>query len=240
MNTILKDTGINLVLVLLLTLIWSCREKHKLEQPVKAAYVTKQISPVVKELLQFSNITFTDTTNISSLLDFKVIDENGKVIISDLEKNTKIYKNLIKGRSTSNLPIFEIIGSDKVILVAQGRGNIGAIWAKILIDNKIKEILELQFQHIAESEGYGATITQSSFENQFVGKVLETDSNDFGLKQNGVDLIEGAHMIDGISGSTITSKATVEMINQGLQKYRNYLEQPLDHLETNNTTNSKK
>ncbi len=240
MNTILKDTGIKLALVLIPALIWNCREKHELDRPVKAMYVTEQISPVLKELLVFANVTFTDTTNISSLLGFKFIDENGEVIISDPEKNTKLYKNLVKGRSTSKLPLFEILGSDEVILVIQSRGNIGAIWAKIIIDNKRKEILELQFQHMAESEGYGAGITQESYENQFVGKVFETNLKDFGLKQNGVDLIEGSHMIDGISGSTITSKATVEMINQGLQKYRNYLEQPLDDLETDNITNSKK
>jgi len=240
MNTKVKNKKICLVLILLLTLTRSCKEKPVINKSFNEVKVMKQISPEIKELLQFANITYTDTTNISSLLVFKVIDEDDEVVISDLEKNTKIYKNLIKGRSTSKLPIFEIIGSDKVILVGQSRGNIGAIWTKILIDNKRKEILELQFQHMAESEGYGAGITQESYENQFVGKVFETNSKDFGLKQNGVDLIEGAHMIDGISGSTITSKGTVEMINQGLQKYRNYLEQPLDDLETDNTTNSKK
>ena len=160
---------------------------------------------------------------------FKTIDENSKVTNSDSEKNTKIYKNIIKGRSTSSLLIFEIIGSDEVILVIPGRGNIGAIWAKILIDNKRKEILKLQFEHMVESEGYGAGITQDSYENQFIGKVSENDSNDFGLKQSGMTLIEGNSMTDGISGATITSKATVEMINQGLQNYWNSMERTLDN-----------
>jgi len=225
MNTKVNNIKICLVLILLLTLTWNCREKVVAEQSLKEVKTTKQISPVVKELLEFANITFTDTTKLSSLLAFKVIDANGKVTISDSERSTKIYKNIIKGRSTSSMPVFEIIGSDKVILVLQNRGNIGAIWAKILIDNKRREFLKLQFGHMAESEGYGAGITQESFENQFIGKVFETDSNDFGLKQNGVSLIEGAYMVDGISGATITNKATVEMINQGLQKYRNYLAQ---------------
>jgi Na+-transporting NADH:ubiquinone oxidoreductase subunit C len=228
MNTKVKNKKICLVLILLLTLTWNCREKVVAEQSLNIVKVTKQISPVVKELLEFANVTFTDTTNISSLIDFKLIDENGKVTISDSERNTKVYKIIIKGKSTSSLPVFEIIGSDKVILVLQNRGNIGAIWAKILIDNNRKEILELQFQHLAESEGYGAGITQESFENQFIGKVFETDSNDFGLKQNGVSLIEGGHMVDGISGATITNKATLEMINQGLQKYRSYLDRRSD------------
>ena len=100
--------------------------------------------------------------------------------------------------------------------------------------------MKLQFEHMAESEGYGAAITQSSFENQFVGIVLDPDLKDFGLKQNGVVLIEGVNMIDGISGATITSKAGIKMINQGLLKYRNYLKQPLVQLETDNITNSKK
>lgn len=57
-----------------------------------------------------------------------------------------------------------------------------------------------------------------------MGLVLDPDSKDFGLKQDGIVLIEGIHMIDGISGATITCKAAVEMINQGIQKYRNYLD----------------
>jgi len=228
MNTMLKNTGINLVLGILLTLIWNCREKAVVEQPLKEVNVTKQISPVVKEFLEFANIPFTDTTTISSLMAFKTIDENSKVTNSDSEKNTKIYKNIIKGRSTSSLLIFEIIGSDEVILVIPGRGNIGAIWAKILIDNKRKEIFKLQFEHMVESEGYGDGITQDSYENQFIGKVSGNDSNDFGLKQNSITLIEGNSMTDGISGATITSKATVEMINQGLQKYGDYLDHTLN------------
>ncbi|MGB5388023.1 MAG: hypothetical protein WBN20_14670 [Eudoraea sp.] len=136
MNTILKDARIKLALILIPTLIWNCREKHELEQSVKAVYVSEQISPVVKELLVFANVTFTDTTNISSLLAFKFIDENGKVTNSDSEKNTKIYKNILKGKATSILPIFEIIGSDKEIFVVQNRGNIGGVWAKILVDKK--------------------------------------------------------------------------------------------------------
>ena len=158
----LKNTGINLVLGILLTLIWNCREKAVMEQPLKEVNVTKQISPVVKEFLEFANITFTDTATISSLMTFKTIDKNSNVTNSDSEKNTKIYKNIIKGRSTSSLLVFEIIGSDEVILVIPGRGNIGAIWAKILIDNKKKEILKLQYEHMVESEGYGAGITQDS------------------------------------------------------------------------------
>ncbi|MEP0132532.1 MAG: FMN-binding protein [Eudoraea sp.] len=227
MNTKVKNKKICLVLILLLPLTWNCREKAVVEHSLKEANVTKQISPELKELLEFAKISFADTTKLSSLLVFKLIDENDDVIISDSETTTKIYKNIIKGRSTSSLPIFEIIGSDKVILAVQNRGFSGSIWAKILIDNNRKEILGLQFKHKAESEGYGAGITQEPYESQFVGKVFQTDLNDFGLKQNGVSLIKGNTMIDGISGSTITCKATVEMINQGFQKYQSYLDQPL-------------
>ena len=226
MNTLLKNSGINFIFLLLIGIIWNCKEKRELELPPQETSVTKQISPAIKELLQFANINFTDTTDISNLLVFKLIDKNGEVLISDLEKNTKIYKNLIKGRSTSELLIFENIESDEAILVIQSRGSVGAIWSKIIIDNNRKKILKLQFEHMAESEGYGDAIIQSSFENQFVGIVLGTDLRDFGLKQNGMALIEGANMIDGISGATITSKAAVEMINNGLLKYQNYMNQP--------------
>lgn len=71
---------------------------------------------------------------------------------------------------------------------------------------------------MAESEGYGAEINQEAFENQFIGKAIYGDSNSFGLNQAGRTIIEGYTMVDGLSGATITSKAAVEMINNGLLK----------------------
>ncbi len=231
MSSILSNKGISLVLALLHTLIWSCKEKPVINKPFNEVKVTRQITPEIKELLQFAKIPFTDTTTVSRLIQFKLIDENGEVRLSDSEENTKAYRNLIKGKATSVLPIFEIIGSDQVILVVQNRGNIGNIWAKILLNKKSKETLDISFDHMAESEGYGAGITLGTFENQFVGKVLDPVSNSFGLNQKGKVLIMGVHMIDGISGATITSKATVEMMNRGMQKYQNYLDQTSDHLK---------
>lgn len=238
MSSNLSIKGISLVIALLCTLIWSCKEKPSINKPLNEVKVTSQITPEIKELLKFAKITYTDTTTVSHLLQFKLIDENGEIRLSDSEENTKAYRNLIKGKATSVLPIFEIIGSDQVIFVVQNRGNIGNIWAKILLDKKSKETLDISFDHMAESEGYGAGITMGPFENQFVGIVLDTDSNSFGLNQKGKVLIEGVHMIDGISGATITSKATVEMMNQGVQKYRKYLEQQMPHLEALTNTNS--
>jgi len=219
------NTWINWALALLLAANWSCREKLVTKKPYNEVTVPREISQEIKELLNFAKVSFTDTTTISRLIQFKLIDVNGEVRLSDSKENTKVYRNLIKGKATSVLPIFEIIGSDKVIFVVQNRGNIGNIWAKILIDIKSKETLDISFDHLAETEGYGAGITQGTFENQFVGKKLDLDLNSFGLNQNGRVLIEGVHMIDGISGATITNEATVQMINQGLQKYRNYLDQ---------------
>jgi len=128
-----------LTLVLLFAGNWSCRDKPVIEKSVnEESNLTKpkQITTEEKKLLNFAKITFTDTTNISSLLVFKLINENGEVSISDSEQNAKIYKNILKGKATSILPIFEIIGSDKEIFVVQNRGNIGGIWAKFLVDKK--------------------------------------------------------------------------------------------------------
>ena len=36
--------------------------------------------------------------------------------------------------------------------------------------------------------------------------------------------MKGNHEIDGLSGATITSKAVVEMMNEGLKSYATYLE----------------
>ena len=127
MSCSLSNKGISLVIALLYTLIWSCKEKPVINKPLNEVKVTSQITPEIKELLKFAKITYTDTTTVSHLIQFKLIDKNGEIRLSDSEENTKAYRNLIKGKATSALPIFEIIGSDQVIFVVQNTANIGNI-----------------------------------------------------------------------------------------------------------------
>ncbi|GAA4274827.1 FMN-binding protein [Aquimarina gracilis] len=184
---------------------------------------TLQIPSLVKELTTFANITINEKTNLAEVFVVKQIDEEGEITSIDLKSGTTLYKKALSNQS-NNRPIFEVINSNNIILMTKSNGYTGAIWSKILVDKSTLEILKVQFDHKGESEGYGADFTLSSFENKFVGNKISFRSKTFGLTQDDKLLVQGEHKIDGISGATITSKAAVEMMNNGLLKYKGYLQ----------------
>ena len=204
---------------------WQCRQNTK-ETQVKPEIkqVIKTNPKIILDLTDFANLEISDTTDIDPILNFKVIDSSGNLQRIDMNEATKAFKKMMTTKKSVNLPLFEIKDSEKVVAVFQGRGYVGPIWALLLIDNKSQQIEKIQFDHSAETEGYGDAMSYSSFENQFTGRKLSSDLQNFGLRQNNSLIIEGIHEVDGLSGATETSEAAVEMINEGLNSYKVYLQ----------------
>lgn len=189
---------------------------------------TKTISvsaPVLEELVQFANLSPTDSTALPTLFLVKEIDESGTISEIDVERAAALYKKMTNRGHAVSFPIFEIKNTETVILPLQGVGFGGAIWAKVLVDKQTLEIKKIAFEHKAESDGYGAGMTQTSFENQFVGKKINLEQHSFELKKAMEKSNDDGHVIDGISGATVTNEGIVEMLNVGLQSYRNYLDE---------------
>ncbi len=212
--------------LILLFLIGGCKQKKEVEKPEieESKQETKILmSPIFKELVKFGEIKFEEESDISELLDAKKIDTSGVLTDIDIKSGIVLYKEVLNKKTPVAYPIFEISNSKKTILLVRGHGYTGAIWAKILVDKTNLEIQKVQFDHKAESEGYGADITLSSFENKFIGTKISFTSTPFGLIQSDKIIMKGDQKIDGISGATITSEATVKMINDGLLNYQNYL-----------------
>lgn len=212
---------------MLVFLIWNCKQKPnstqpKVEKPKQLTEDIRQLSPVIIELVEFMDRTHADTTDINKLIHFKGIDENGVIETIDSDRYVKLYKEQMNSQQVGVLPIFELRNTNKTVLMVNGKGYAGSIWAKILVDKTTQEIEKIEFGHKAESEGYGAAFTQTSFENQFVGAKINFESNTFTVNQGGRHIDS---MIDVISGATETSEAAVKMVNEGLQKYRGYLSQ---------------
>lgn len=213
-----------IALIFLLALFCQCKESKADTQIQKVQEVkTNPVPRIIVELAEFSGVLVSDTTDISSLLNFKMIDSTGRLLDTEMDEVAKGFKLLMTGKKVTSFPILELKNSDKAILMVQGRGYGGDIWAKLLVDKKTMQIEKLELDHAAESEGYGAGITYSSFEEQFTGTDLSLDKPSFGLRQSGEVLVKGKHYIDGISGATVTCDGVVKMVNLGLQPYQDYL-----------------
>ena len=177
------------------------------------------------DLIEFAGLNLTDTTNFEELLNIKEIDSNGLVKDLETDRAARAFKQKMTTKESTRLPFLEIQNSDEIVVVFQGKGYGGPIWALALIDTQKQTIEKLSLDHSAESDGYGAAMTYSSFENQFVDRDLSLDEYNFGLKQNDKMLIEGIHEIDGLAGATETGNAVIEMINNGIKSYEIYLKQ---------------
>ena len=126
-------------------------------------------------------------------------------------------------KKADSYPIIELKKTDSVVLMLQGRGYGGPIWAYLLLNKESMSIEKLQFDHKAESEGYGADMTYNSFESQFTKKPLLPETVGFRLSEEGKNSEPGFYEVDGISGATQTSNAAIDMMNYGLSIYNNYL-----------------
>jgi Na+-transporting NADH:ubiquinone oxidoreductase subunit C len=199
-------------------------EKSKTEQTKQKQETIKERPLIIKELLKFVDTTLSVGSDVNQIFVFKEIDANGTVEIIDTDRAVTLYRELVKRKEVISLPIFELKDTDTAILLVRSKGFGGTIWAKVWVDNETLEIIKIEFDHKAESDGYGAAMTQTSFESQFVGAKINFDKNSFDLQNNIEKRIDNGRLIDGISGATMTSEAVIEMVNKGLLKYREYLD----------------
>jgi Na+-transporting NADH:ubiquinone oxidoreductase subunit C len=215
-------------LLLLMFLVCTCKQNKETAQP-KFEEVTQQPKAVTKlpaviwELAKFAESTFSDSTNIDSLMIFKELDATGSVNPINMTRAVSLYKAMTRPGQVTVMPIFEIQNTDNSILPLQGKGFGGPIWANVLVDRKTLEIKRVAFEHKAESEGYGDAMTQSSFENQFIGTKINLDQNTFLLQRNMEKRDDDGVLIEGISGATMTTQGAIRMVNEGMKSYQNYL-----------------
>ena len=203
---------------------WQCREKPSgLKVEIEAVEAKKATPKIILDLAEFADLAISDTTTIDNLLNIKEIDSMGNAQIMEIDQAARAFKQKMSTKISPSLPLLEIQDSDKVVIVFQGKGYGGPIWAKVLINKESQQIDKLLLDHRAESDGYGSAMTYSSFEGQFTDRVINHEKQTYGLKQNNKMLIEGEYVVDGLSGATQTSKAVVEMMNNGLNSYGAYL-----------------
>ncbi|WP_190811000.1 FMN-binding protein [Flagellimonas sp. S3867] len=215
------------ILVVFVSMLFAC--KGKTEKVVKQPTIIevekpKKLPSEMVKISEFAGITLSDTVDINSQIRFKTIDQNGMVDTIEMEKAIKIYKTRFKSGKGDVYPIFEINNFEDAVITTVSKGYGGNIRGTFLINKNSLQIRKAEFEHIAESEGYGAAIAGTLFENQFVGATINFEKNTFGLKQNGKNIVKGENIIDGVSGATTTSKLTIDMVNDELKRYRAYFE----------------
>ncbi len=160
-----------------------------------------------------------------SLTETGAIDQNVNAFEIELNKELK------KPTQEQRFPIYEanVEGEKFYIIPLRGAGLWNAIWGYIALKDDKNTIKGAVFDHVGETAGLGAEITQQWFQNRFLGeKVFDNQGNLVGINVSKTnndpkDLDKDDHEVDAISGATITGDGVTDMIIERLTHYLPYL-----------------
>ena len=126
------------------------------------------------------------------------------------------------------LYVTNVDGVKSYVVPLRGAGLWNAIWGYIALKEDKNTIQGAVFDHVGETAGLGAEITQQWFQDRFVGeKIFDTGGNLVGINVSKTnndpkDLDKDDHEVDAISGATITGDGVTDMIRERLQHYLPY------------------
>jgi len=163
--------------------------------------------------------------------DQLAIQNDGSIDDSvDVFNNVKLSLELKKTPKDQDFPLYVAnIESEKYYIIPiRGNGLWNAIYGYISIKEDLNTIKGIVFDHIGETAGLGAEITQDWFIERFVDeKLFDINNNLVGIKvsktnndPNNTD--KNDHEVDAISGATITGDGVTDMIKERLEHYIPY------------------
>ncbi|MDA3910043.1 MAG: NADH:ubiquinone reductase (Na(+)-transporting) subunit C [Bacteroidales bacterium] len=162
----------------------------------------------------------------------RVVNSDGDLLEGQNAFKVDLKKEISKPVEDRSLPIFVSAnddGSTKLIIPLQGKGLWGPIWGYISLNDDMKTIYGASFDHKSETPGLGAEINTEKFQEQFLGKKILDENQEF----VSVKVVKGGaennnpHAVDAISGGTITSDGLEDMMFDCLKPYMNYFERVL-------------
>ncbi|MCL2416485.1 MAG: NADH:ubiquinone reductase (Na(+)-transporting) subunit C [Bacteroidales bacterium] len=155
-----------------------------------------------------------------------IVDDGRNPFDVELRDELRRLQDLERGRSTEEpaFPMFvsEINGQRKYIVPVIGRGLWGPLWGYVALRGDFNTIAGVVFDHAGETPGLGSQVAESWFHQQFVGKRIFDDNDNF----VSVRLMRGGatnpHGVDALSGGTITGDGLSETIQTSLENYVPY------------------
>ena len=138
-----------------------------------------------------------------------------------------------------NFPLYiaEVEGEKYYIVPLRGSGLWNAIFGYISLKDDINTIKGAVFDHLGETPGLGAEITQEWFRERFEEEKIYDEAGNF----IGVSVVKGNssqskddNKVDAISGATITGDGVSNMISERLRHYVPYFKTQTDVKVANN------
>jgi Na+-transporting NADH:ubiquinone oxidoreductase subunit C len=144
-----------------------------------------------------------------------------------------LAKELKKTDTEQNFPLYiaEVDGETYYIIPLRGAGLWNAIFGYIALQDDVNTIKGAVFDHLGETPGLGAEITQEWFRERFTDEKIFNENGEL----IGVSVVKGNastskddNKVDAISGATITGDGVSDMISERLQHYLPYFRSKTD------------
>lgn len=168
-----------------------------------------------------------------------VLDSEGQVkegaVAFDIDLASEIKNDPLE----QNFPLYiaEVEGEKYYIIPLRGAGLWNAIFGYISLQDDVNTIKGAVFDHLGETPGLGAEITQEWFRERFADEQIFDQSGNL----IGVSVVKGNsstakddNKVDAISGATITGDGISDMISERLKHYLPYFKSQTDIKVANN------
>lgn len=155
-----------------------------------------------------------------------VVNGEGKTFDGLEPLKLQLRKEYKKGKAEQRLPLYvsDIGGKKSFIIPMHGNGLWDYIGGYLALKPDYNTIQGAVFTHVAETPGLGAEINKDWFQDNFKDEKLVNDKGDFVgvVVKKGKQETDAMHMVDGISGATITGDGVQIMIDKNLRCYTSY------------------
>ncbi|HLT73264.1 MAG TPA: NADH:ubiquinone reductase (Na(+)-transporting) subunit C [Cyclobacteriaceae bacterium] len=188
-------------------------------------------------------------TDILALYDRRisstVVNYDGEIVTQDADDKPVVAEEVnIAGNYKLDpkerlYPVFRLVDENDTskveayILPVYGNGLWDRIWGYVALGPTVETIVGTSFDHKAETPGLGQRIATPEIQNRFVGKkIFDEDGKlvsvmmmkgEHGGGEASVSYYEDEpHMVDGMSGATLTANGVNAMMKSYLLGYRNF------------------
>ncbi len=213
---------------------------------IVVALLLALVSSGLKET-QTTNVKLDKKKQILSALQINLEDQDAaalydQYIVKELVVNTKaeilsevrgqafdidVVKETAKPLEDRKLPVYvaQMEGQIKYIIPLRGAGLWGPIWGYVALNDDKNTVFGTYFSHASETPGLGAEIALPKFQQEFVGKHILNDRNEFvsiAVMKAGQNS-DTQEQVYAISGGTITSKGVEAMLLNSIGQYEAFL-----------------
>ncbi|MCA0364923.1 MAG: NADH:ubiquinone reductase (Na(+)-transporting) subunit C [Bacteroidetes bacterium] len=190
-----------------------------------------QKTNILKSLLIYDKSAQEVEKIYSSQIEEIVVNGEGEIVNGEKPSGLVMKEEVAKPVKDRKLPVYIFKNSDgskNYVVPLYGVGLWGPVWGFLSFEKDLNTVKGAYFDHKGETPGLGAEIAEKPFQSQFIGKKIKDEKNNFVsvnvLKTTIKSPLAPEHRVDAISGGTLTSDGTNNMIKNSVEGYLKYFE----------------